>query len=1230
MEEIQNVGEQPVENTPTQTLFRFVSVRSPQISDEKDQNKRFILIPSELKDDNKFYKPVTEGSGSKRKLLQECAALYANNTECISKDKLTNNLESFKRSYKEIYNFATWVAKNKSICTYQEFTDYRDAIINSSIVYPGNTVLWNNLIYQVVTQKEFYIKEAMMQIILAIHILQSTITDEDEARLLLASRVVLPKELMLDEKNTSTSHSISKAAEGEVKQTFPSEEMKKQQAISSAKMKLNRVESLRKSLTLAEKKYRKEYQTEFEIQDKAHQNKVAPIIEKYNADLLAAKEDYCGVRPPGEEYNPEDPCRQPKEVPYPKLPKFDFTFRDEVAADSLATALKQENIEALLDILGYKFDSETSQERMTEDDISKLDGVLEGRNTFVEINTAITEHVEKLNKVIVENTQGNEEAYTSIGGVIIPVSKTLAATFTYQICPNYIYKGYTLDMSLTVPDSSWDVSYISTAFIPGNNPSTTLHSEHYVKSRIGNTIYLNDIHAPGLDFYEVQGGTLGLKILFSNGRNTEIIVHNTQARACASGNFIFEVEENENPEIIDDENIFIPSGFGFKQIGIADYLKVEQSTHAYVEGEVANIENIMAREYREKSTRRLRRSENTTTTSSDTEREQLTDTTTANRYEMQNEISKMMQEASDFGAFTNASYSPTNSFSLNAGANYANHNSKEESTRKAVTEAMDITSRAMDRIVTKVHEERIEKIIDEFEENNSHGFDNRKGDKHVVGVYRWVDKLMKNQIYNYGKRMMFEFMIPEPAKLYRLPGSTSTLIKPEDPRKSSHLTMADYSSLGASNGDAILKYWAGKYNVEIEEKPAALKNIGYSFAEKIGNNVSNESGVSAVGRFGGVYNKDFKVPENYAAINISGDVKIRGGSSINGFAFAPGGTLSINNQKIFKGSEIDFGANSENTTFFNVQLEKIEENVGLSVITWDIQGVTGSVVLKCIPTPKFIAEWQQKTFNAIITAFENALSEYNNAYAEEENKATSIKDSNPNFYRQIENTILRKNCISYMADRNSNSTHGYGLSGLTQGSTFTDYETKLSNDLDKYTAFIKFMEQAFEWENLSYYLYPYYWGNKQNWLELYQSENTDPLFKSFLQSGMARVVATVRPGFEDAVQFYLATGKIWNGGEVPVIGDELYLSIVDEMKEPKGVKQGKAWLTRIPTTLNILQANSIGLKVAHALPFSTENPDDFEVPSEVITEEKFNFEENDHLLGTQPGEEEKIISGDWV
>lgn len=161
------------------------------------------------------------------------------------------------------------------------------------------------------------------------------------------------------------------------------------------------------------------------------------------------------------------------------------------------------------------------------------------------------------------------------------------------------------------------------------------------------------------------------------------------------------------------------------------------------------------------------------------------------------------------------------------------------------------------------------------------------------------------------------------------------------------------------------------------------------------------------------------------------------------------------------------------------------------------------------------------------------------------------------------------------------------------------------------------MEQAFEWEIISYNYYPYYWGSRNDWGTMYQSENIDPLFRSFLRSGMARVVVTVRPGFEDAVQYYMVTGKIWNGGEVPVIGDPLYLSIVDELKETEGEVYGKAWITRVPTPLTILQAESIGLKVEHALPFTQEDPKDFEDPKALITES--NFEKNDATMQAPDG-----------
>jgi hypothetical protein len=141
---------------------------------------------------------------------------------------------------------------------------------------------------------------------------------------------------------------------------------------------------------------------------------------------------------------------------------------------------------------------------------------------------------------------------------------------------------------------------------------------------------------------------------------------------------------------------------------------------------------------------------------------------------------------------------------------------------------------------------------------------------------------------------------------------------------------------------------------------------------------------------------------------------------------------------------------------------------------------------------------------------------------------------------------------------------------------------------------------------MDYTFYPYYWANRKNWQEMYISDSVDPLFRSFLQAGMARIIVTVRPGFENAVQFFLETGLIWNGGEVPVIGDPMYMSIVDEMRKPLGTAQGKYWITKLPTTLTILQDKSTGLAVDQALPiFPESDPNNCENPSELVDKSSF-------------------------
>jgi hypothetical protein len=228
----------------------------------------------------------------------------------------------------------------------------------------------------------------------------------------------------------------------------------------------------------------------------------------------------------------------------------------------------------------------------------------------------------------------------------------------------------------------------------------------------------------------------------------------------------------------------------------------------------------------------------------------------------------------------------------------------------------------------------------------------------------------------------------------------------------------------------------------------------------------------------------------------------------------------------------------------------------------------------CAKGEEMYIQWQMDTFNKIIAAYENKLSEYNEAQGQRAQEG-SIQ-ANPGFFRKIENIILRKHCISYISPENYVGQQFYkddkiGSSGPV-----------VSEHMDRYAAFVKFIEQAFEWEEMSYNFYPFYWGKQDDWANMYSVTTDDHLFRGFLQSGMARVIVTVRPGFEEAVMYYMSTGLIWNGGQPPIVGDDLYLSIVEELKEPPSYVD-EVWYTRVPSTLTVIQASSIGLN-AEGLP----------------------------------------------
>jgi hypothetical protein len=577
---------------------------------------------------------------------------------------------------------------------------------------------------------------------------------------------------------------------------------------------------------------------------------------------------------------------------------------------------------------------------------------------------------------------------------------------------------------------------------------------------------------------------------------------------------------------------------------------------------------------------------------------------------MQTEVVKELEKQKSFQAHANYS-KDTKIWKIDLGTSFATNNSQFNSNRQAVTKSQEITERAMERVQSKITEERIMKIIQEVSLTNVHEFDNRGGTsgtpQHITGVYRWVDKKMKNQIFNYGKRTMFEFMIPEPAKLHTLAyKNVDTLKAPVDPRKAP----APHTMANVTNATkALLEYWANIYGVTLTEEPQNKQQI-------INANGSPQNEGS--GRF---FDSNFEITENYIAKSAVIDWYYTKQRHRSGF-FQGNNVLTAH----FSCSNLKGGGiytNTQNSSrggSTNVVDLNISDTFNYTVDGSNIGNFSVALKLACQPKPELLNAWKLENFNAIIEAYKAEYDAYKvekaNIEAERKANEENQKESQSNFYRIIEGDVIKHNCIAYLLQNNGNAL---GVD-FTSGDTMETFKVALSDDLDKYTSTAKFLEQAFEWSIMDYTFYPYYWADRYAWQEMYLTENVDALFRSFLQAGLARVIVTVKPGFEEAVQYFLTTGKVWLGGETPIIGDPLYVSITQEMREPTGIAQGNYWITRIPTTLTILQSGSTGLPTldGQALPIfqesdptKCENPNELEGLSEFVVNQDLRLSSSD-------------------
>ena len=595
-----------------------------------------------------------------------------------------------------------------------------------------------------------------------------------------------------------------------------------------------------------------------------------------------------------------------------------------------------------------------------------------------------------------------------------------------------------------------------------------------------------------------------------------------------------------------------PAARGVKPAGVADLLIVADKLLGYGYAELSYVENVLRTETKQRTYRRLDRTVDsyalTTTESEESER----DLQTTQRSELQTEITETVNSDAELSTGVNlsASYGPFVSVDTNVSATLGT--SSETSSSVSQSYVQDVVDRSVTKVSSSIRERIAQRVLAETEETTLHGFTNQtEGD--VVGYYRWLEQAWRAQIMNYGRRVMIELPAPEPAALWRAARDSATAdsIQLTPPYPISGLAPSSLS-------ESTYGTWVNRYGVTgVTPPPADQLNLNRTFEMAEREHIDQ------------LPNKDFVVqtkvgiidiPDGYVAVHTWLD------ESKNGYedvytelrAHVGGQTISLGGT----GSRED-------------PLESISGRVEIAIFMYNYKAATVDVHLLCQRTDEAYAAWQLQTFEKIYEAYKRLHDAYLAEVAMQEAAAVATTTQlSPDAKRLIERDELQRCALTVLTGEDFSDFDAVSGPAGTDPQPVIDPAEAMEEH-----ATVLFHQLAFEWEKMSYSLYPYFWGRKENWFAVMGETDPDLAFQAFLRAGAARVQVPVRPGYEATVLYYLWTGAIWSGGNPPVIGDHLYVPIVEEIAEATGLSltnpepYGRPWTYTLPTTLVALDAD---------------------------------------------------------
>jgi hypothetical protein len=610
-----------------------------------------------------------------------------------------------------------------------------------------------------------------------------------------------------------------------------------------------------------------------------------------------------------------------------------------------------------------------------------------------------------------------------------------------------------------------------------------------------------------------------------------------------------------------DESCQKPSGYCICiNTYIADLFIIKEDLARYEEGDIAAIENILAGEMKVRRHRTLLRTEETTESEEETITSEERDHQVSEKSSLQEEIKSTIDSKVGIDAGVTATIKYGESVTITPHANVTANFSKSKAESVARSYAKEIVDRSVTKLQEKVRKLQITKIINEVEERNKHSIDNTQtGAAHRAGLYYWVNKVTHAQVFNYGKHMMFDAILPEPAATFKML-YVAKILGDKEKNEPPKPTVTPQAVTRTTYGDLLNEYAID--STDDLQPPDPETAVQIAFSQNVARPEPNKNL--------GFSSHEFRtpdIPEGYKAVRVEYDVRANSGhpmSTPGSGWFGTGGrdevalsvhvgdtVLLVNQLNEHHTAEGGGSLPMDMATWSGTGTKSMngEEgtiNVGLAGFSTLAFAVSGTVSIICELKDDEFEKWQTSIYSLIMADYNRKLDEYN-ASNNRNAELVQIKGRNPFLNREIERNELKRHVIAMLMCNYFN-----GIGSMMERVAPCGYPEIDFAKLEKDSPVIQFFEQVFEWNYVSYLFYHSMWARKCKWPPLIDEDSGDPLFDKFLTAGAARVQVPIRTGMEEDFSWFLKTGQIWGAsGTPPVSGDDEYVSMIQELKESK-------------------------------------------------------------------------------